>query len=288
MNPWPISEAQAVREAASRLRAGHIPTEVVEVLEVRGSVPREVGTRMLVTATETVGTIGGGHLELQAIACARERLAHGEHGPIEKRYPLGPALGQCCGGTVTLRHASLAAQEEADWEDPAPRFHLQLYGAGHVGRAIARLLAALPCQVQWIDEREDSFPTALTLPDHIQRVCVDAVASEVASAPPGARFLVLTHSHALDLEIVQAVLRRGDYAFLGLIGSRTKRARFESQLRARGYTDDKLARLICPIGIPGLEGKEPEVVAISAVAQLLQQASLPPATGNVAGGKVEK
>lgn len=269
MNPWPLSEAQAVRAAASRLRAGQVPAEVVEVLEVRGSVPREAGTRMLVTATETVGTIGGGHLELQAIACARERLTRGERAPVEKRYPLGPALGQCCGGTVTLRHTSLATQAEADWEDPAPRFHLQLYGAGHVGRAIARLLAALPCRVQWIDERDDQFPPDLVLPAHMQRLCVDAVAGEVASAPPGAHFLVLTHSHALDLEIVQAVLRRGDFAFLGLIGSRTKRARFERQLRARGYTDDQLARLTCPIGILGLEGKEPDVVAISAVAQLL-------------------
>jgi xanthine dehydrogenase accessory factor len=176
---------------------------------------------------------------------------------------------------VWLRHQRLDASALAAWKEPAPRFFLQLYGAGHVGRAIAALLATLPCRVQWIDEREEQFPAGLVLPPHIERVCVEPVQAEVAVAPPGAHVLVLTHSHDLDFAIVEAMLRRGDFAFLGLIGSGTKRARFEHRLLARGFTPEQVARMVCPIGIEGLAGKEPEVVAVSAVAQLLQLSAPP-------------
>jgi xanthine dehydrogenase accessory factor len=263
------------RETAARLLAAGTEAEVVEVLATQGSVPREAGTRMLVTATQALGTIGGGHLELAAITLARARLARGERTPHEARHPLGPALGQCCGGVVWLRHQRLDASALAAWKEPAPRFFLQLYGAGHVGRAIAALLATLPCRVQWIDEREEQFPAGLVLPPHIERVCVEPVQAEVAVAPPGAHVLVLTHSHDLDFAIVEAVLRRGDFAFLGLIGSGTKRARFEHRLLARGFTPEQVARMASPIGIEGLAGKEPEVVAVSAVAQLLQLSAPP-------------
>jgi len=261
---------------AARLLAAGTAAEIVEVSATQGSVPREAGTRMLVTATEALGTIGGGHLELAAIELARARLTRADHTPQETRHPLGPALGQCCGGVVWLRHRRLDEAALAAWPEPVPRLFLQLYGAGHVGRAIAALLATLPCRVQWIDEREEQFPAGLVLPPHIERVCVEPVQAEVSVAPPGAHVLVLTHSHDLDFAIVEAVLRRGDFAFLGLIGSRTKRARFEHRLLARGFTPAQVARITCPIGIKGLAGKEPEVVAISAVAQLLRL-SAPPA-----------
>ncbi len=240
---------------------------VVEVAAHRGSVPREAGTRMLVAAGEVLGTIGGGHLELRAIADARARLA-GRPVAVEQRIPLGPALGQCCGGEVTLRFTPLADSRPADWDAPAPRFTLQLYGAGHVGRAIVHLLEGIACRVQWIDAREDEFPRAPSAP-HIERVCVESVEAEVGAAPPGSHFLVLTHRHDLDLAITEAVLRRGDFGFLGLIGSKTKRARFLHRLEARGVAPEALARLSCPIGLPGITGKEPEVIAISVVAQLL-------------------
>ncbi|MFZ4651589.1 MAG: xanthine dehydrogenase accessory protein XdhC, partial [Rubrivivax sp.] len=252
----------------------------VDVLAAEGSVPREAGTRMLVTAHEVVGTVGGGHLELVAIEQARARLARGEPAAQVQRHPLGPALGQCCGGVVTLRHTRLDAQALAAWPATPPRFFLQLYGAGHVGRAIAALLTTLPCRVQWIDAREDEFPSDLQLPPHIEQVCAEPVEAEVAGAPAGGHVLVLTHSHDLDFAIVQAWLKRGDFAFLGLIGSRTKRARFEHRLLARGHAPEAVARICCPIGVPGLAGKEPEVVAISAVAQLLQLTS-PPASAPV-------
>jgi xanthine dehydrogenase accessory factor len=240
---------------------------VVEVLAHQGSVPREAGTRMLVSADTVLGTIGGGHLELQAIERARALLAQGG-GPQQQHLALGPSLGQCCGGALDLRYTPLAQADPASWPEPKPRFFLQLYGAGHVGRAIVRLLADIPCQVQWIDEREAEFP-AEPLPPHIERVCVEPVQAEVALAPPGACYLVLTHSHDLDLAITQAVLQRADFSYFGLIGSATKRARFEHRLQERGFDAALIQRITCPIGLPGVTGKEPELIAVAVVAQLL-------------------
>ena len=244
---------------------------LVQVVQHRGSVPRETGTRMLVSADSVAGTIGGGHLEWKAIAQARRQLLDQQTDAIHQHYPLGPALGQCCGGALTLRTGPLTAASLPDWPAATPLFTLQLYGAGHVGRAIVQLLATLPCQVQWIDEREAEFPDTPSAP-HIERRCVEPVQAEVGCAPPGAFYLVLTHSHALDLAITEAILRRADFAYLGLIGSATKRARFVHRLEERGVLAAALARLTCPIGVPGIPGKQPELIAMAVVAQLLQQA----------------
>ena len=143
--------------AAHWLRSGQ-PAIVVEVLQARGSVPRGSGTRMLVSRAQLAGTVGGGHLELKAIEQARTLLAGKGRAPLSVHFPLGPALGQCCGGAVTLGFALLDAAALAAWPQAAPRFHLQLYGAGHVGRAIVQALAPLHCVVDWIDEREEEFP----------------------------------------------------------------------------------------------------------------------------------
>ena len=264
----------SVRAAALAWHAQGHAAVVVEVQSHQGSVPREAGTRMLVAADAVVGTIGGGHLELRAIADARELLrAPGGQPPggVLQRIALGPSLGQCCGGAVELRFTPLNRYELAGWSPPEPLFHLQLYGAGHVGRAIVRLLADIHCHVQWIDEREAEFPVG-PLPPHVERLCVEPVQAEVAAAPPAAFYLVLTHSHDLDLAITQAVLARGDFAYFGLIGSRTKRARFEHRLQQRGVPPGLLARMQCPIGVPGIQGKEPAVIAVAVVAQLLQVA----------------
>lgn len=258
---------QDVRAAALRWLAEQRPAVVVAVGATQGSVPRESGTRMLVAADEVLGTIGGGHLELQAIADARALLAR-DGAAFEQGIALGPSLGQCCGGALRLHFTPLAADEPAAWPDEPPRFFLQLYGAGHVGRAIVKLLAELPCQVQWVDERESEFPTT-AWPPHIQKLCVEPVEAEVAAAPPGAFYLVLTHSHVLDLALAEAILKRGDFAWFGLIGSKTKRARFEHRLLERGFAAEAVARMVCPIGLPGLVGKQPEVLAVAVVAQLL-------------------
>ncbi len=260
-------------KAAARawLAAGR-PAMVVQVLSTRGSVPRGAGTRMLVAADVVTGTIGGGHLELQAIDRARALLAGGLTAPQDQAIALGPTLGQCCGGSLVLRTAPLDASALAAWPDEPALFSLQLHGAGHVGRAIVRLLHDLPCTVQWIDGRGSEFP-AEPDPPHIARLCVDAAEAEVDNAPPGGFFLVLTHSHDLDLAITQAILRRGDVGYLGLIGSATKRARFTARLRQRGIDEDRLARMTCPIGVPGIPGKQPAQIAVAVVAQLLQVAA---------------
>ncbi|MGA0610167.1 xanthine dehydrogenase accessory protein XdhC [Caldimonas sp. KR1-144] len=260
-----------VRATALRWLAQGRAAQWVEVVSTRGSAPREAGTRMLVAADAVAGTIGGGHLELQAIGLARSRLSRGEAAPQAQPLALGPSLGQCCGGAVTLRYRALDEASLADWPEPAPRFVLQLFGAGHVGRAVVRLLEGIDCRVQWIDEREDEFPPhdELAAP-HIERVCVDAVEAEVAVAPAGACFLVMTHQHDLDLRITEAVLERGDFRWLGLIGSQTKRARFVHHFERRGIPAAAIERLVCPIGVPGIDGKAPEVIAVAVVAQLLQ------------------
>lgn len=147
-------------------------------------------------------------------------------------------------------------------------FHVVLFGAGHVGQAIARVLGTLPCTVTWIDDREDQYPAAL--PSNVAVEWSDTPALEVDRAPPGSAFLVMTHSHALDQDICERILRRDDYAYFGLIGSGTKRASFERRLRERGIDPAKFAKLTCPIGIPGIRGKEPAVIAVAVAAQLLE------------------
>jgi xanthine dehydrogenase accessory factor len=282
---------ELLRQARHWLAEGR-RVELIEVVDARGSVPREAGTRMLVSAEATAGTIGGGHLEWQAIAQARERLASGGVQPATLQHlALGPALGQCCGGAVSLRYSTLNEAALRDWPATPVLFHLQLYGAGHVGRAIVQALSPLPVSVDWIDEREDAFPpapvpTMLENPGpadalapnatgaQVNRLCVDAVEAEVRHAPAGAFYLVLTHQHALDWRIACEILRRGDFGFFGLIGSRTKRQRFVHRFEQMGLPTSQVARMTCPIGVPGIVGKEPEVIAAAVVAQLLQHASL--------------
>lgn len=267
----------SLRDVAATWLAAGTPAVVVEVTEALGSAPREAGTRMLVSAGRCEGTIGGGHLELKAIERARRLLAAGERGPQSAHYPLGPALGQCCGGAVTLGFSALDAKALAAWPLAAPRFHLQLYGAGHVGRAIVRALAPLNVRIDWIDERDEEFPPDDELPAHTRKIAVDAPEDEVRNAPRAAFHLVLTHRHDLDLRIAEAILRRGDFAFFGLIGSQTKRARFIHRFEAMGLAPESIARMHCPIGLPGLEGKEPDVIAAAVTAQLLLASSSAPA-----------
>ena len=286
--------ARALRRTAEHWLAQQCAAIVVCVEEIKGSTPRNTGTRMLVSPGEVDGTIGGGHLEWQAIDLARHALqevpACPQPGPSWTRtFPLGPTLGQCCGGVVTLRFTWLDERALVDWALPSPRFHVELHGAGHVGQAIVRLLMDLDCTVRWIDERADDvglhnatqadhpgLPSAdmlAQLPPHIQWLNTEAAEREVLDAPAGACHLVLTHRHDLDLRIIDAVLRRGDFAFAGLIGSQTKRARFLHRLAEQGIGPETLSRMTCPIGLPGLEGKEPAVIAIAVVSQLLQHTS---------------
>jgi xanthine dehydrogenase accessory factor len=144
---------------------------------------------------------------------------------------------------------------------------LWLFGAGHVGRAMAKVAAELPFEVTWLDSRFDGFPTEI--PDGVRHVVAPRLADQVNEAPPATLFLVLTHSHQLDLDICDRVLRRGDCAFLGLIGSATKKARFLSALKGRGHGAAALEQLVCPIGLAQIPGKQPMAIAVSTAAQLL-------------------
>ena len=179
----------------------------------------------------------------------------------------------------TPRPRTPLVPHDSDEDRPAPRFHLELHGAGPVGRAIVRLLADVDCTVRWIDERSDSpelsLPATDGLPAHIQHLPTDHAVAEVAGAPPGACHLVLTHRHDLDLRIIDAVLRRGDFSFAGLIGSQTKRAKFLRRLTEQGIKPEALDRLTCPIGLSGVSGKEPAIIAIAVLAQLLQHTAPP-------------
>ena len=260
--------SRALKALAERRLADGAATAIVEVVATRGSVPREAGTRMLVWDDGLAGTIGGGRLEWEAIAAARAAASGRTPWPSPAEVVLGAALGQCCGGAVTLRYVAVDAASLAAWTVPAMPL-VQVYGAGHVGRAVVRVLETIDADVQWIDERDDAFPAEASAAT-VERLCVEPVEAEVAGAPAGAFYLVLTHQHDLDLRIVEAVLRRDDFGFVGLIGSMTKRRRFEQQLARRGIAAATIARLTSPIGIDGIAGKEPPVIAIAAVAQLLR------------------
>lgn len=217
---------------------------------------------MVVTAEEAFGTIGGGRLEQEVLAQARALLssaAAGETlgGPIVKEVALGPSLGQCCGGrTAVLLEPVL----------PAP-WQVAVFGAGHVGKALVRLLSGLPCSVIWIDSRPEELPP--NPPEGVRRVLTDDPAAEVEDLPRGVDVVVMTHSHSLDQEIVDAALRRGAHRFIGLIGSRTKREKILKRLAERGHSPEQLAQVTCPIGLPGIAGKEPAVIAVAVAAQLL-------------------
>jgi xanthine dehydrogenase accessory factor len=343
------------------------PCVLVTLNLILGSVPRESGSRMVVTAAAVHGSIGGGNLEYSAIRQARQLLANSDsarqsHSP----WGLGPALNQCCGGAVTLHfevlpqgspewlnHLNTAVQVDApavlasaiDRDPPlhllvtvapssglhlppeiahtcdallasqaqsgpvqsvasAPepivtveragdtwwleavrsrRVPLVLFGAGHVGREVARLLERLPFEVTWVDSREGTLPintlgnTPGDIPDDTpgerRMVYTEHPAAEVALASPGSVFVVMTHSHALDEDICFEILTRGDFCWLGLIGSETKRRRFVQRLNKRGVQLALLDRLVCPIGLVGLiggmGGKQPATIALSLVAQLM-------------------
>ena len=161
---------------------------------------------------------------------------------------------------------------------PPPALQVVMFGAGHVGRALAELFGRLPLRVRWVDARAQEFPPALA--PNVEPHCTDTPTAEVRAAPAGAVFLVLTHSHALDFELVEAILARDDFRFCGLIGSQTKRARFAHRLHARGIEEARIARLHCPVGLPGLPGKEAEVIALAIAAEVmrLRPQAHPPST----------
>lgn len=233
------------------------PSVIVTVVRDQGSTPREAGTKMLVRENSIAGTIGGGHLELSAMNIAREMLRGQVKSLRVRRFSLGPSLGQCCGGVTMILFEPLGYMS----------MQVAVFGAGHVARALVPLLATLPCKVQWIDSRAHEFPAVI--PQGVQAVIEEDPADRVKTMPPGAYYLVMTHSHALDFELVAASLARGDAAYVGVIGSKTKRAKFAQRLEARSFSTSTVSELHCPIGLPEVKGKLPAEIAISVAAQLI-------------------
>lgn len=273
MNALPFSPADR-DELEQRLAVA--PAVLVTVVTTRGSTPREAGAWMALFPDRLLGSIGGGQLEFQALVAARELLAAGHcqapDGQI-RRYALGPSLGQCCGGAVELRFDFLpdaAAARALDRLEP-DRVPVAIFGAGHVGQALVRALEPLPFALRWIDSRDDIFPAGL--PASLQTEHSNPVERAVSDLLPGSRVLVMSYSHAEDFEIVAACLRRqreaGDLAFIGLIGSASKWASFRSRLRERGFDDQEINQVNCPLGLAGIVGKQPAVIAASIAAQLL-------------------
>jgi xanthine dehydrogenase accessory factor len=201
--------------------------------------------------------------DLSALAIAE----NGASATLSARLGQDGRVQRTLGSSASERRLARLADES--WTEPLGVLAraVYLFGAGHVGRALALALAPLPFAVRWIDPRRDAFPAYA--PTNVTLIHAPSPAAELASAPDRALVIVMTHSHALDLEIVAEALRVERFGYVGLIGSATKRARFLSQMRAAGLTEVQLARLVCPIGIPGLESKDPAVIAASAAAQLL-------------------
>ena len=248
---------------------------LVRVVQTQGSAPRETGAWMAVLHTQVIGSIGGGHLEFDAIAQARTMLAGAVIPAEPQRVALGPSLGQCCGGVVFLRYELLGPQDAAGLAQrlQAPTAPVALFGGGHVGQAIARQLAHLPFALHWIDSRDEIFPA--DTPPNIRCEHSDPVQAAVADIAPGSAVLIMSFSHAEDLEILALCLRRAreqdDLPYIGLIGSKSKWATFRHRLEARGFGEADFARVTSPIGVPGIAGKQPEVIAVAVAAQLLQR-----------------
>jgi xanthine dehydrogenase accessory factor len=265
------------REFLARLAIGD--AVLVTVQGHRGSVPREAGAWMAVFADVALGTIGGGHLEWQAMAEARSRLQD-TTGATVMRYALGPSLGQCCGGEVHLRYdrvsvANLPELRQRFDAEKNLRPQVALFGGGHVGAALVRILGSLPLQVRWIDSRDEIFPAQV--PENVACEHSDPVQAAVNTLAAGTHVLIMSFSHAEDLDVVAACLSRqlaqADLGLVGLIGSQSKWATFRHRLEARGFGAQALSQVTCPIGLPGITGKAPEVIAVAIAAQLLLELS---------------
>ncbi len=244
-------------EALADLRRRGEPCVLVTLVDELGSTPRNRGTKMLVAAERAVNTIGGGHLEFQALAIAREMLQQGAATLRLERFPLAARLGQCCGGTTSVLFEPLIP----------PRPQIALFGAGHVGRALVNILATLPCRVRWVDGRAAEFPAFI--PAGVQQDVCEEPLEIVDAMPPGSYFIVMTHDHALDLALAERILRRGDAGYFGLIGSLTKRKRFEYKLGQRGISEAAIAGMRCPLGLPDVKGKLPAEIAVAVAGEII-------------------
>jgi xanthine dehydrogenase accessory factor len=326
MNEW-IDELSDIAAAGD-------PAVLVTVAGVRGSAPREIGAKMIVTSSASIGTIGGGQLEYQSTRVAVDML--NDQKPTLQSFPLGSSMGQCCGGVVEIlfepvadglpgwlrdlgalygqrepaviatrisqsRPAKLivtadaifgaagdeenvtvvararrlladnpaATRDMQDFYEPivAPDLNIAVFGAGHVGTAVVNVLSELDCNIRWIDSRPRMFRQ---VPANVRAIDAAEPALEVAAMPANSFYLVMTHSHGLDFDVCDRILRRQDARYCGLIGSLSKRRRFEKRYRQQGMSQALIEQLICPIGVDGISGKKPAEIAVAAAAEILK------------------
>lgn len=245
-------------EAVSELEASGENYVLVTVLEALGSTPRDSGTKMVVSNNNIYATIGGGNLEFKVIEQARALIEQGKTCQKIEKFQLGPSLGQCCGGDATIMFEMFSADN----------LQLDIYGAGHISQALILVLAQLPIRIRWIDSRRDIFPEKL--PANVRKIINEDPTELVNSAPKNSAFLILTHSHQLDFELCQAIIKRGDALWLGVIGSNTKRKKFQHRLAHREFTAAQIQQMICPVGLSQVPGKLPMEVAVSIAGQLIE------------------
>jgi len=326
MNEW-IDELTDLAAAGER-------AVLVTVAGIRGSAPREIGAKMIVTASETIGTIGGGQLEYQSTRAAVEMLD--DQQTTLRSFPLGASMGQCCGGVVEILFEPIAAgmpgwlrdlaalhgqsepaiiatrisrsnpaklivtateifgvdEQQADSSlvskarqlladnpvttrdvqelyDPivVSDLNIAVFGAGHVGAAVISALSDLDCNIRWLDSRQKMFRK---VPANVRAIVAADPALEVAAMPADSYYLVMTHSHAVDFDICDRILQRRDARYCGLIGSKSKRRRFEKRYRQQGMSQSVIDQLICPIGVDGISGKKPAEIAVAAAAEILK------------------
>ena len=232
---------------------------LVTLVGVSGSTPRNSGTKMVISHDDIFDTIGGGHLEHKAIKYAKKMLGSGKSCQHIEHFQLGSNLGQCCGGNTSVLFECFAATG----------VNIMLFGAGHVGKALVPILAQLPCKVTWVDSREAQFPSNLSSYDNVVKVVSESPELEVASMPANSYFIVMTHNHQMDFEISQAILKRADFHYLGLIASNTKWRRFQQRYKHRDIDQKQVARMNCPIGLADVGGKLPMEVAVSVSAEII-------------------
>ncbi len=232
---------------------------LVTLVGVSGSTPRNNGTKMVVSKAGIFDTIGGGHLEHKAVKQANKMLALGKSGQHIEHFQLGSQLGQCCGGSASVLFECFAATG----------VNIMLFGAGHVGKALIPILAQLPCQVTWVDTRAEQFPSNISDYEHVDVMVSDSPESEVASMPENSYYIVMTHNHQMDFDISQAILKRADFHYLGLIASETKWRRFQQRYKHRDIDPKQVARMNCPIGLSQVGGKLPIEVAVSVSAEII-------------------
>ena len=253
-------------DAAQQLQSQGEDYVLITLLGARGSTPRDNGSKMLVAADAAFGTIGGGHLEYKAMQIAATMLGEDEEQQKIEYFPLGPTLGQCCGGSTMVLFESFKG----------PRLTIGLFGAGHVGSALVQILQQLPYKIHWVDCREKF--QSLDLKAGVTRVFSEQPADEVQDMPANSCYIIMTHNHQQDYAILEAVLQRGDARYIGLIGSETKWRRFQMRLQHRGYEAEYYQHVRCPVGLAEVPGKRPVEVAVSIAGELiaLYHADLPP------------